>query len=260
MLKGLNTILNNDVGVSKESFDMEDISISMDDNNEPQTEVKDESISVEMTLDGSLEALEDIIEEDIEVEAVVGVEELLPLENNNNINSCNQQQQPQHNTIYMINNNKINAYLYGKCDESIDTLIHLLSQADTDTEIFISICYPYISIYDSLELVGVIGNCKGKITLNVVGINSVVDLLLLTNKNCNVIIGGSLIIKPLNEVQYGSLYNLKELLKYVEIYQDLIYSNLLESNILTQEEIDKLSNNGGVLFISKSDIQKRIGI
>jgi hypothetical protein len=231
---------------------------SIEANNSHEDEPK---LDVEMGLSGNLVTVETMEEEEIVVTPVIGVENLedeIPLVSAPGPQGLpTEPKEKEPNTVYVLTPTKVHAYLHGKCSESVDTLIHLLSQATEDTEAYISYCYPMIDIYDALELVGVIGATKAKVTLDIIGVSSVVDLLLLTNEDCTINLAQNLIVTGIKEVSFGSLYNLEESLIATKNYQELVYTSLKENGILSDDEIDTLSAKGGMLYLDKTIVDSR---
>lgn len=249
MLKGLKNIINPDEQTIPEVGNEELFSIE-------SKVIKD----VAITEGHQLIAIEDLNEKEVSQEEL-GVESLIIKDENTPPAPyvLKEDTQKPGNTLFIKDETNIFAYLYGECSETLDTLVHILFQADKNTNVFISYCSPYICGFEILEFIGAVGSTKANVTLKVCVVDSALDLLLFSLKNINITLENGITVSPINDCAYGTTHNIQTVLNAMKDYQATVYSTLVENNILTEIEEKALSRDGKVFFISKEDFNKRIG-
>jgi hypothetical protein len=149
------------------------------------------------------------------------------------------------------------AYLHGDCNDTLDTLVHLLGHATDQVSITISYCSPAFNMYDVLELVGAISASKAKVDLRVVSINNAIDLLLLTTGK-QITINNGLIIYPIDTFHGGGMANIEATVATAKEYQRMVYDHLSEAGLLTKEEQELLLIKASIIFITRDDLLARM--
>ena len=241
--------------------DKPDLLFDISSNNKPSTE----EVVIEQVSDGHLIAIETLDSEDIPLEDISTeevVDPTFPQMNNHTVNDSDKEdccdEKKIAPTLFIKSDTNVKAYLYADCEESVDTLIHILMQATEDVSVSVSICSPYVSVYTVIELVSALEATKAKVSINLIDIKSAIGLLLLIPKYEDITIGTGLVVAPIQDFFYGSTDNVKQELKAIESYNDLVYEALADNDILTEDEITRLTKKTDIIYISGVELLDRI--
>lgn len=161
-------------------------------------------------------------------------------------------------TLFLKSETNVTAYLYSECEESVDTLIHILLQATVDVRVSISVCAPHVSVHTIIELVSALEATKAKVIMNLVDIQSVIGLLLLLPKYEELTISTGLVIAPIRDFFYSSSTNVKHELLAIDSYNELVFEALADNDILTKEEVTRVYNKSEIIFLDGSELLARI--
>ncbi len=232
------------------------------------TEVAKEELVIELTSDGHLVAIEDIVNDDIPSKGIsteditnptfpqLNAPVAVPNDKDDGRGECKEHKIAP--TLFLKSLTNVTAYLYDNCEESVDTLIHILMQADDKVNVSISICSPLVSVYTIIELTSAIEATEAKVKLNLVDIQSAIALLLLIPKYEELSIGTGLVISPIKDMFYGPTDNIRYELNAIESYNDMVYDALKDNNILSEEECVRLTKKADIIYISGPELLGRV--
>lgn len=160
-------------------------------------------------------------------------------------------------TIFAMNEKHVRAYLYGRCSETVDTLVHILACACDDIKIDIYICSPDVTSCETIELVGAIAGSAADVSISLQDTSEVSSLLFLTLGKHDTVSAGYVVHPTRNHV-WTNVTNAEINIAAFASYEKIIYDALLETNVLSKEEVVSLRDNRNIVFIEGSDITDRM--